>query len=157
MELPLVSSPQEAPASQPPQRPTGTRVLLIEDNPDTCALLKEELQALGHAVHAEATGEAALEWLQHDHPEVIVTDIGLPGMDGYEFLRRARELPSMRSVPAFAITGYDAPPDLERAQRAGFEGHLTKPVDVATLDRCIRQRMPAEGNPAAGPADGPNP
>ena len=159
VELPLIPSPGETSASQPPQHPTEARVLLIEDNPDTCALLKEELQALGHTVRAVATGEAALEWLQHEHPEVIVTDIGLPGIDGYEFLRRARELPSMRAVPAFAITGYDAPPDLERAREAGFNGYLTKPVDIAILDRCIRQRMaPEEGPAAAGQVEErPNP
>jgi len=89
------------------------------------------------ALTAES-GEEALEVLREERPDVILCDLGLPGIDGCELLVRARELPGLADVPAFAVTGYGQEQDVERGRRAGFVGHFVKPVDLAALDARIR-------------------
>ena len=142
MELPLIPAPvaqarQDVPAAA--SRPV--RVLLVEDNPDTRALLEEALAMLSYQVVSAESGEAALRALAHSQVEAILADIGLPGIDGYEFLRRARRMPSARQIPAFAVTGYGQDSDARHAFDAGFSGHFVKPVDLAALDRRVRQAL----------------
>ena len=85
------------------------------------------------------TGEEALDALREGRPDMLLCDIGLPGMDGFEFLRLARAMPGMAAVPAFAVTGCGAEEDVRRGRDAGFTGHFVKPIDVNALDQRIRE------------------
>ena len=78
-------------------------------------------------------------------PNVILSDIGLPGMDGYDFIRRVHQMPGLADVPAFALTGYGADEDVHRAGEAGYVSHFIKPVDLADLDHRIREWLGAHG------------
>lgn len=144
VELPLISAPEQGPAApEVAPGPAVVLLLLVEDNADARELLRESLELMGYTVQAAESGEEALELLQSMRPDVIVADIGLPGMDGYEFLRRARQVPGLANVPAFAATGYGQEEDVARAQEAGFTDHLVKPVDITDLDRRIRALLQA--------------
>jgi hypothetical protein len=150
IELPLGTAPEvrlEALRGSAAGGPA--RVLLLEDNPDTRAMLSEALDEFGHQVSVAASGEEALALLEHERPDIILADIGLPGIDGYEFLLRARHLPGGRGVPAFAVTAFAERRDAERARAAGFEAHFVKPLDLSALDEQIRARVGAEPGRAA--------
>lgn len=121
------------------ETPERLRILVIEDNPDTREMLETALDLSGYAVISADSGEEALEREQEVHPDIILADIGLPGMDGYEFLRRTRDLPGMADVPALALTGFGQDSDIQCAQEAGFAGHLVKPVDLDALETRIRE------------------
>src|SRR5207249_1394675 len=104
------------------------------DSPDTAESLAFLLRREGHTVHTAYSGPAALAEAAALRPEVVVLDIGLPGMDGYEVARRLRE----QSAPGerlllIALTGLGAEADRRRAQAAGFDHHLTKPVELADI------------------------
>lgn len=139
IELPLIAPPERPTVVEQEAEPAQESILLVEDNPDTRTLLAESLGLMGYSVQAAASAEEALELLQGSKPDVILADIGLPGMDGYEFLRRARRMPELAAVPAFALTGFGQEEDVRRAHEAGYTDHLVKPVDVAALDRQMRR------------------
>jgi PAS domain S-box-containing protein len=107
------------------------RVLVVEDNEDSAATLADLLRLEGHQVSVAHDGrrglEAALAW----EPDVVLCDLGLPGMDGYEVARRLRAGGSRARL--VALTGYAAPEDVERARQAGFDAHLAKPPDLDKL------------------------
>ncbi|MBV9926294.1 MAG: PAS domain S-box protein [Acidobacteria bacterium] len=109
------------------------RVLLVEDAPDTLEMLKVVFEARGYTTSACATPEEALAVAESGRFDIIVSDIGLPRIDGYELISRLRELPHLRGVPALALTGYAAQKDAEAARAAGFDAHVPKPVDPAEL------------------------
>jgi CheY-like chemotaxis protein len=109
--------------------PQGTaRVLLVEDNPDTAESLTMLLELLGHRVRAAHDGVAALDAARANIPDVMLVDIGLPGMDGYEVARRVRRDPQLKDVVLVALTGYGREEDKQQAMAAGFDYHLVKPV-----------------------------
>ncbi|NLC56481.1 MAG: PAS domain S-box protein [Armatimonadetes bacterium] len=143
VELPLIPKPEATAPQAPPARAEGVRLLLVEDNPDTRALIAEGLAHLGYRVETTASGEEALDLIRRRPPQVILSDIALPGMDGYALLRQARQLPELAGVPAFAVTGYGREEDVRQAQEAGFTGHFAKPVDVAVIDQRIREQLGA--------------
>jgi signal transduction histidine kinase/ActR/RegA family two-component response regulator len=119
-------------ASQPsPQR--AARVLVVEDNPDTAESLTMVLELLGHRVRAVYDGVAALDAARASPPDVMVVDIGLPGMDGYEVARRVRRDPDLDRVILVALTGYGREEDKRQAMAAGFDYHLVKPVSPDAL------------------------
>jgi two-component system CheB/CheR fusion protein len=119
-------------AAQPP--PQGrARVLVVEDNPDTAESLTMFLEGLGHHVRAVYDGVAALDAARTSPPDVMLVDIGLPGMDGYEFARRVRRDPDLDRVILVALTGYGREEDKQRAMAAGFDYHLVKPVSADAL------------------------
>lgn len=148
VELPLVAAPtihprppsHTTPAAEPP-----VSVLLVEDNADTREVLSEDLRLLGHRVTTASSAEEALALLATTHPDVIVADIGLPGLNGYEMLRQARGMLGV-TAPAFALTGFGQSNDMERSRSAGFQEHMVKPVDLAYLD--VRIRAWAHGTDA---------
>ena len=114
------------------------RVLLVEDDADARDLLEEALAGAGAIVTAADSAEAALAALGIHELDIIVSDIGMPGVDGYELMRRIRRLPGERgAIPSIAVTAYARPDDRERAIEAGFHAHLTKPVDIDELLRKI--------------------
>jgi two-component system CheB/CheR fusion protein len=114
-----------------------TRVLLVEDSADVLYLLQIELEHLGYEVDAATDAKTALAAAQRARPDVIVSDLGLPGIDGFEFIRRIREIPGLASVPAIALTGASLDKDVQQALAFGFTAHLTKPVEGQELGKRI--------------------
>lgn len=128
----------------------GVRVLVVEDEEDTREFLRQFLSAHGASVVAAASAEEALELATATRPNVLVSDIGLPKVDGYELLARLRAQDSngVGGIPAIAITAYARPQDRQLAFRAGYQAHLPKPVEPAQLldamTRLVRSGAPAE-------------
>jgi CheY-like chemotaxis protein len=113
-------------------------ILVVEDADDARQLLHDFLASQGAAVTAVGSAEAALDWLQHHRPEVIISDIEMPGQTGLEFIRYVRShLPDLGLTPAIALTAYGAPDDRDRSFLAGFQTHLTKPVDLTELAETV--------------------
>ncbi|HEY0375830.1 MAG TPA: response regulator [Pyrinomonadaceae bacterium] len=117
----------------------GQQVLIVEDSPDTLSFLSAIFQQKGCGVMAASSAPEALRLAAETQPTVIVSDIGMPGMDGYELLQALRRLPGMDHIPAIAITGYAMDEDRERATAAGFTAHVAKPVDVDDLFALIQK------------------
>ena len=115
------------------------RVLVVDDNVDAAESIAKLLRLAGHQVECVYDGPRALEGAARSRPDVVVLDIGLPGMDGYEVARRLRTLPQFRSTALIALTGYGQDSDRESSRRAGFDHHLTKPVDPDVLERLIAE------------------
>jgi CheY-like chemotaxis protein len=113
----------------------GVRLLVVEDDADSREMLVAALEQFGTRVRAVASAGEAMEILQREPPAVLVCDIGLPGEDGYEFMRRVRALEAERGVriPALALTAYAGPEDRRKALAAGFDLHLAKPAAPAEL------------------------
>jgi signal transduction histidine kinase/DNA-binding response OmpR family regulator len=111
----------------------GCRVLVVDDNVDAADSLGMLLQLGGCEVRLAHNGPAALEAAEAFRPQVVVLDIGLPGMDGYEVARRLRGRPGQRDSLLVAVTGYGRDEDQARSREAGFDYHLVKPVDLAML------------------------
>jgi CheY-like chemotaxis protein/two-component sensor histidine kinase len=146
--LPLRTSgpTQAAPAQALATTHEGKRILLVEDNVAAAVTLTEVLELWGHEVTTVHTGEAALA-AAASPPEVALLDIGLPDMDGYEVARRLRSLPGLQDALLVALTGYGQPADRQLSQKAGFDHHLVKPVDLEELRRIIATRRPGASAP----------
>jgi len=115
------------------------RVLLIEDNADAADSMRLLLEVLGHQVRVTATGEDALEAARALPPQLMLVDIGLPGIDGYEVARRVRRDPALGGVTLVALTGYGREEDKSAALAAGFDDHLVKPVEIDKLEAVARR------------------
>jgi len=127
------------------RRARPRRVLLIEDSQDAREMLRMMLELAGHVVYDAADGIRGLELLNVVRPDAAIIDIGLPGMDGYQIARRIREEPYGREMLLLALTGYDAPGDVQRSSDHGFNHHLVKPVDPDRLERLLSEgRQPAK-------------
>jgi CheY-like chemotaxis protein len=145
--LPLISAISEGrdPASiRPPMIQRCASILLVEDNRDAAETLAILLELLGHHMHVVHDGEAAMEAARSNVPDVMLVDIGLPGMDGYEVARRVCQDPALRRVTLIALTGYGRKEDKRRAMAAGFDYHLVKPVDADCLQKLLT-RMRYDG------------
>ncbi|HYE13406.1 MAG TPA: ATP-binding protein, partial [Pyrinomonadaceae bacterium] len=122
---------------------SGLRVLVVDDDAETLALLRTMLAGRGAEVSAASSAGEALAALERDGADVLVSDIGMPGGDGYELIRRVRAgeaaagLPAARRVPALALTAYARAEDSVRALAEGFQAHLAKPVEPAELWRAV--------------------
>jgi len=150
--LPLAAEDEvPAPAVSPPVSQTtdaplpgkSQRVLVIDDNSDAAESLAMILSMSGWQVAVALGGAQALDMIRDFRPDVVLSDIGMPGMDGYEVARRIRADPETRKVILVALTGWGQAADKERAMRVGFDEHLTKPVDPDELDRLLSQMLPA--------------
>jgi signal transduction histidine kinase/ActR/RegA family two-component response regulator len=139
VRLPAIAAPERAMlgAHVARARHVGT-VLVVEDNDDTRESLAVALELHGYRVLQSGDGAQALELLRSRRPPIAVLDIGLPGLDGYELARHARA-EFGREITLIALTSYGATRDADEARRAGFDHHLTKPVDVNELARVIEQ------------------
>ena len=124
----------QAPAPLLPRR--AYDILIVEDNAAARETLRFVLELEGHRVEASADGLAGVEAGVRQRPDVAFVDIGLPGLDGYEVARRLRAVRG-DGVRLFAITGYGQPEDVRRARHAGFDGHLTKPVEIEDVLRIL--------------------
>jgi CheY-like chemotaxis protein len=113
------------------------RILLVDDHLESAASLGEVLRHWGHEVALAQDGfealEAALQW----RPHLVLLDIGLPEVDGYEVARALRSRPELRGMLLVAITGYGQAEDRRRAREAGFHAHCTKPVDLVDLQEIL--------------------
>jgi CheY-like chemotaxis protein len=109
---------------------------VVDDNADAAESLAEIVRMLGHAAEIAYAGPSALSKARANPPDVVLCDIGLPGMSGYDVARALRAAGHRMSL--FAVTGYAQPDDVQKAVEAGFDGHVAKPVDVAQLERLLR-------------------
>lgn len=135
--------PLEAPAVYPPAQPfsdlTGLSVLVVEDNDDARKLLQTILTRSGAAVEVAESVPAALRILAGNWPDIIISDIEMPGEDGYSLIRKIRlQEPPSRHVPAIALTAYTRSVDRVRALAAGFQTHMSKPVEPAELIAAVK-------------------
>jgi PAS domain S-box-containing protein len=135
-----VTLPLTAQASSSPKRVRGAadetsarRILVVDDNEDAASSLAALLQMSGHEIFVAHDGAEALRLAAAEQPELVLLDLGLPGMDGYEVARRIRELPPLSKSRLIAMTGYGRDDDKRAALEAGFDEHLVKPVDHAQL------------------------
>jgi CheY-like chemotaxis protein len=150
-----VSLPVETAAARrsDPERPEAARdtagpdtslhdltVLVVEDDPDSRDLIERWLGAHGAQVASSPTAPRALEMLPTVRPDVLVCDIGLPDMDGYEFIQRVRALEPAQggAIPAVAVTAFARPEDRANALRAGYQAHIAKPVQAVDLIAIVR-------------------
>jgi signal transduction histidine kinase/DNA-binding response OmpR family regulator len=144
--------PQAAPeAPEEHDVPRSRRVLVVDDNLDGAGMLARLLKGWGHEVALTHDGPSALDVAPDFHPDVVLLDIGLPGMDGYEVARRLREIEPAERATLIALTGYGQGEDRRRSEEAGFHHHLVKPVDPQVLGDMIRTARPRPQPSAGGP------
>jgi CheY-like chemotaxis protein len=116
----------------------GKRVLIVEDNEKNMKLVRDVLQATGYSTLEATTGEEAIELSLSQAPALVLMDVQLPGIDGVEALERLRQNERTASIPVLALTAQAMSGDRERFLEAGFDGYLSKPVDVAELLQAVR-------------------
>jgi two-component system CheB/CheR fusion protein len=114
--------------------------LVIEDNVDAAESLRQVLEINGHEVEVAHSGPAGIEKARSFGPEVVLCDIGLPEMDGYEVAQAMRGDSALGRIKLIALTGYAGPEDVARAREAGFDAHLAKPASAAALAQALRAR-----------------
>jgi CheY-like chemotaxis protein len=127
-------TPPTLPAARHPSG-AGQRVLVVDDNVDAAEMLAELLRASGYAASVAHDGPVALELARNSPPDIVLIDIGLPVMDGYELARRLRGM--LNGARLIAVTGYGQQGDRERSRVAGFDAHLVKPVSLDVLHAAL--------------------
>jgi PAS domain S-box-containing protein len=142
IRLPCLRTSTVTPAScqtgaKPDEGPL--RILVVDDNRDAAQSLSMLLTSEGHAVRLAYDGYTALEVALAERPQIMLLDIGLPGMDGYAVARALRQDPALKRMQLIALSGYGRQGDHEQAKRAGFNGYLTKPVDFDELQGALTQ------------------
>jgi PAS domain S-box-containing protein len=150
VRLPLAVEDGEPPdQEQPPQKDLhvraspGLRVLIVDDNRDSAESLGMLLKLAGHLVRIALDGPAAIESARAFQPRIMLLDIEMPDMSGYEVARHIREQPSTKNVMLVAMTGYASDADRRRCREAGFDHHLVKPIDLEALQRLLASLKPA--------------
>ena len=111
----------------------GAVIVAVDDQPDSLDVLKRALVAANARVYTAGSGIGALNLVASVHPALLISDISMPGMDGFELLRKVRALPNCRALPALALTALAGTRERERALAAGYADHLPKPVGPAAL------------------------
>ncbi|WP_159462979.1 hybrid sensor histidine kinase/response regulator [Caballeronia telluris] len=122
------------------------RILVVDDNVDAADAMTALLELEGHEVRTVYSGEEAVDILTHYSPDVVLLDLGLPGISGLEVARRLRAMPDINDVTLIAVTGWGQPQDRARTVDAGFDFHFTKPVDVGRLNLAIQSAATAVAN-----------
>jgi PAS domain S-box-containing protein len=131
----VASTPPPPPAASGPDR--SRTILIVEDNDDARESLRFLLESLGHRVIAAGDGQSGLALALHHQPEVVLIDLGLPGLDGYEVARALRRSATGKTAALIAVTGYGQAEDRRRSKEAGFDAHLVKPVSQSLLSSLI--------------------
>ena len=119
----------------------GWRLLVVDDNVDSADSIAMLLQVSGHEVRVAYSGPEALETAVEYQPDIVLLDIGLPGMNGYEVARRLRDHPDLKKAKLMAVTGYGQDADRVQSREAGFDYHLVKPVDPQKLQEVLVELM----------------
>ncbi len=119
----------------------GEKILLVEDNPVNRRLAVFLLRSQGYDVREATSAKDAFEIVERDHPDLIVMDIQLPGMDGLEVTRKLKEQPATAEIPVIAVTSYAMKGDREKARAAGCVGYITKPIDKNILIQEVAARL----------------
>src|SRR5262249_34739123 len=136
-----VRLPQVAPApsvSSPVKSPrTPRRILIVEDNADGREMLRAALEIAGHQVFVAEDGPRGVDKASTVRPDVVLLDLGLPGLDGYEVARRLRHAPGGQDMLIVALSGYGRQEDKARSRESGFDFHLVKPVDPSAVERIL--------------------
>ena len=140
----VVEEREEARRATPPGHVGKLRVLVVDDNTDAADMLASLLEAWGHEARAVYSGRDAITAARESRPDLVMIDIGMPGMDGYQTARALRNEPAGKTARLVAITGYAHATDVAAALEAGFDRHLAKPVEGSTLEKLL-----AEGAPTA--------
>jgi two-component system cell cycle response regulator DivK len=109
------------------------QILYIEDNPDNRTLVRRVLQSEGYAIREAADGPIGLKMAADQQPDLVLMDINLPEIDGYEVTARLKQLPGMSKVPVIAVTANVMKGDREKTLAAGCDGYIQKPIDIDTL------------------------
>jgi two-component system cell cycle response regulator len=123
------------------ERGRGARILVVEDTPHSLQLITYLLTAFHHTVDAAITGEQGLEIAAAARPDLVIMDLQLPGIDGFETLTALRSLPGCSAVPVIAVTSFAMVGDRDRALNAGFDHYLTKPINPETFPAEIDMRL----------------
>jgi PAS domain S-box-containing protein len=142
VRLPIPKTANEAAAAETPDVPPSTRslrVLLVDDNADLLELLATCVEAAGHTVRRARDGQSAVSVALSYRPDVMLVDLGLPGLSGIEVARELRRHPEMKSTRLVALTGWGQPEDRRRTEEAGFDRHLIKPVDADAIERLLAE------------------
>jgi signal transduction histidine kinase/ActR/RegA family two-component response regulator len=149
VRVPAIADQRVTPGNDAPRQRRGAerrksdlvrfRILVVDDHHDAGDSLATLLRLLGHQVRVAYDGLAALDAVKAFRPEVVLLDIGMPGMDGFEVASRLRQDPALERLLIVALTGYGRDEDLRRSAAAGFDAHLVKPVDVGVLNTLLAQ------------------
>lgn len=118
------------------------RILVVEDNPTNLKLVRDVLQFSGYVVIEATSGEDGVRLAHQEHPDLILMDLQLPGIDGTEALRQIRAADEGGVVPIIAVTAFAMNEDRDRAYAAGFNGYLRKPISVRGLQQKVRDFLP---------------
>ena len=119
--------------------PRASLVMVVEDDPAIAQMVSLQLELSGYRTQVERDGLAALDAIRRDRPDVILLDIGLPGLDGFSVARMLRSRPETSGARLIAVSGYGQEKDRARTAEAGFDLHLVKPVDPAKLTAAIEE------------------
>jgi len=120
----------------------------VDDMEDMLHVFQSLLEMSGATVYAASSARQGLELLAHQDVDLLISDISMPEIDGYELLRRVHAMPKYASLPAVAITGMRRDADIAHARAAGFSAHLGKPVSVERLNVVVRELLPRRGRAA---------
>lgn len=131
------SASQKAPLAGPRQKYPQRKVLIVDDTHAAAYMLSKLLEMMGQKVQAVNSAFAALERAVEEPPDVVISDIAMPEMDGYELARRLRQMPQLKGTLLVALTGYGQDADKQRTTDAGFDRHLVKPVGLETLEELL--------------------
>jgi CheY-like chemotaxis protein len=117
--------------------PAAARILVVDDNKSIAILVGKLLATAGHDVRSATSGADALACLDEFKPDLVMLDLAMPVMDGYELAGRIRQRAGFETVPIVAVTGYDRPEDIERTRQAGIDKRLIKPVGYDELTSTV--------------------
>jgi two-component system, chemotaxis family, CheB/CheR fusion protein len=155
VRLPLLSAvaaPAPLPAAAKPTRTPRRRVLIVDDNEDGAESLAMLLEFDGHETHQAHDGISAIDAAERLRPDVVLLDIGLPRLNGYEVCSRLRQTPWGKRLTIVALTGWGQEEDRDRSTDSGFDAHLVKPVDHDQLLQLIASAPPVPPVNASAPA-----
>ena len=122
---------------------TPPRVLVVEDDPDNLGMVVKVLTVEGYAILEACDGASAVAVARREHPDLIIMDLGMPGMDGWEASRRLKADPETADIPIIALTAFAMRGDEERAREAGCDGYLSKPCRPQTIRETVRRFLPS--------------
>jgi two-component system, cell cycle response regulator DivK len=120
----------------------GARILVVEDNPLNLKLIRDVLEFQGFEVLTAKSGEEGVAVASSSSPDLVLMDLQLPGIGGHEALLRMRSDPRCRRVPVIAVTAFAMKDDIERAEEAGFDGYIAKPISVRALPAQLAPFLP---------------